>query len=169
MKVICSLVVVCITLAAVPALAQRGPCQPTPLNPRGLNCNGYSPPAGFGGYRGYGGLGVWDPYPGTRRTGQDAVNIATAVAIGAPAAIGLLSGLKDLFVDEPDVVVVPESAVAPERMAAAPQSAPVGSWKKCFWLSYNPTIANPRYRYGARRYMCVGPNGEYVEQAPPID
>jgi hypothetical protein len=154
------LVIMAVVLLAGDALAQRGPCQPTPFNPSGINCNGY------GGYRG--GWGVWDPYPGTRGTGQDAVNIAQAVAIGAGPALGLLSGVIDLFTPEPNVVVVPEA----QQVAAAPQLAvpavPAGNWKKCFWLSYNPTIANPRYRYGDRRYMCVGPNGEYIEQAPPI-
>jgi hypothetical protein len=151
-----TLVAAALVLVAAPALAQRGPCQPTPWNPRGINCNGH-----------YGYSGIYDPYPGTRSGGQDAMNYATAVAIGVPAVIGILGAVRDLFTPEPDVVYMPQEQIAPVAPIAA---LPVGKYNgDCFWRSYNPTIMNPRYRYGDRRFICVGPYGDYSAQAPPLD
>ena len=63
--------------------AQRGPCQPTPFNPGGCSWRG-------------GGWGPgWDPYPGTRSGGQNAVLYANAVAVGLPAVVGAVGALAN--------------------------------------------------------------------------
>ena len=97
------LVTLALIVAATAAHAQRGPCQPTPFNPGGCS------------YRsGYGFYGGWDPYPGTRSGGQDAVNYASATAIGLPAVVGALGALVDIFTPStPQPVAVAEPVAAP--------------------------------------------------------
>lgn len=140
--------------------AQRGPCQPTPFNPGGCSWRG-------------GGWGPgWDPYPGTRSGGQNAVLYANAVAVGLPAVVGAVGALANAIVGSPEP---PPQQIAEAPIGVAPVGVPVAiapvrfGGNQCVWRSFNPTIMDPRFRFGDRRVVCVNSAGiEYSFQAPPI-
>ena len=99
------------------------------------------------------------------------MNYASATAIGLPVVVGAIGALTSIFTggtEQPQQVAEAQPMAAPVGVPVAVAPVRFGG-NQCVWRSFNPTIMDPRFRYGDRRVVCVNSFGmEYSFQAPPI-